>query len=130
MMRNNLRCLAFLLSAVFALFASGCSSMNQPDPSGNYVLTSINGEKPAVDGVSMTVKGNEISGDGPVNLWRGTVTDGKLGPMISTRRAGPPEAMQMEHELNSAMDGATMTLDGAQLIFAKGDTRVVFTELD
>ena len=76
-----------------------------------------------------------VEGHGGVNRLHGTArVDGDrlyLGPLASTRMAGPPDAMDAEEALLSALEAvATYRLDGAhlELVDADGQVKVQLAE--
>lgn len=96
---------ALLLIATALVFA-GCAST--PDTiGGKYALVSLTGVKTTTDEpIIINVSPTSISGSGPVNQWRAPIEDGEVGMIISTRRAGPPQLMQLETQLINALEGA------------------------
>lgn len=118
---------AFLL-ITSALILGGCASTPTPI-SGNYALVSLANTDTTLDEPIIIHVGNtSIAGSGPVNQWQAAIDDGKIGPMISTRRAGPPHLMQYESNLITALEGAKFELDSrGKLIFKqKRDVTAVF----
>ena len=109
-----------LLLIATALFLGGCSSTPK-SVAGNYALLTLTDSSVAVDEpIIMHVRETSIAGSGPVNQWQAPMTDGVIGQMISTRRAGPPEMMQLESNLLAALEGSKFELDGrGKLTFKK-----------
>jgi|GEM_PF-1565515 len=109
-----------LLLITTALFLGGCASTPK-SIAGNYALLSLTDASTAVDEpIIMHVSDTSIAGSGPVNQWQAPIDDGEIGQMISTRRAGPPNMMQLESNLIAALEGSKFELDGrGKLTFTK-----------
>jgi heat shock protein HslJ len=95
---------------------------------GSWVLASLNGKPIAGDEISLEFDSaaGRASGSTGVNRWSGGFKfDGqsiKFGPLVTTRRAGPPEAMQLEREFTQALDSAAeITGDAERLVLSTGD---------
>ena len=118
-----------LLLITTALLLGGCASTPKPI-GGNYALLSLSNTDTTLDEpIIMHVRDTSIAGSGPVNQWQAAIDDGgKIGPIISTRRAGPPHLMQYESDLLTALEGAKFELDGrGKLTFKqKRDVTAVF----
>lgn len=115
--------------ATIALALGGCAS-SSPSDDLDYSLSSINGQ-PVTD-VEVTVRRSDgkLFGKGPLNNWQASLNDGRVGPIIMTRRAGPPHAMQLESQLMQVIEGAQLEERGEQWTFIKGEDRVVFTAVE
>ncbi len=109
-----------LLLITTALFLGGCASTPK-SIAGNYALLSLTDSSTAIDEpIIMHVRDTSIAGSGPVNQWQAPITDDTIGQMISTRRAGPPNMMQVESDLIAALEGSEFELDGrGKLTFKK-----------
>ena len=109
-----------LLLIATALFLGGCAS-TPTSIAGNYALLSLTNSSTTIDEpIIMHVRDSSIAGSGPVNQWQAPITDGEIGQMISTRRAGPPNMMQFESDLIAALEGAEFKLDArGKLTFTK-----------
>jgi len=102
-----------LLLITTALILGGCASTPK-SIDGNYALVSLSNTDTKLDkAIIMHVSEARIAGSGPVNKWQASIDDGKIGPMISTRRAGPTHLMQYESNLLAALEGAHLELDGS-----------------
>ncbi|WP_309400350.1 META domain-containing protein [Cerasicoccus maritimus] len=121
-----------LLTLTFGLvaFFSGCaSSKSMPTENDQtYSLTSIDGEAPTVEAVTLELKNKEIHGNGPINRWQASVEFGKVGPMIVTRRGGPAHIMQFESRFISQMEGSVMEQKTDELVFSKTESTIVFSK--
>lgn len=119
------------LLSLLTVFILGCVS-NSTSPEGNYQLSELTGyEIPENASVSMTVTPGRIAGKGPINNWSGPIQDGKIGMMIGTRMAGPPELMDMEMKLYQALDSAMLEVDANTLNLSKdGEIVAKFTRAD
>ena len=123
-----MKTLQVLLLITTALILGGCASTPKAI-GGNYALVSLSNTDTTLDeSIIMHVSENSIAGSGPVNRWQAAINDGKIGPMISTRRAGPPQLMQYESDLLTALEGAKFDLDehGALTFKQKRDVTAVF----
>ncbi|CAA6690068.1 MULTISPECIES: META domain-containing protein [unclassified Lentimonas] len=109
-----------LLLIATALFLGGCASTPK-SIAGNYALLSLTGSDATIDEpIIMHVRDTSIAGSGPVNQWQAPIEDDEIGQMITTRRAGPPNMMQFESDLISALEGSEFELDGrGKLTFTK-----------
>lgn len=119
------RYISLLLLGIGVLFG-GCASTSSMPSSGDFVLSEINGQAASAGDVTLSIRDGNIIGRGPINNWRASITDGVVGPMISTRMAGPPEAMQLESKLLSVLEGASLSREGGELVFTKGSDTVTF----
>ena len=119
------------LLSLLTVFILGCVS-NSTSPEGNYQLSELTGyEIPENASVSMTVTPGRIAGKGPINNWNSPIQDGKIGMMIGTRMAGPPELMDMEMKLYQALDSAMLEVDANTLNLSKdGEIVAKFTRAD
>jgi heat shock protein HslJ len=127
-----MKTLQALLLITTALFLGGCASTPK-SIAGNYALLSLTASDTAIDEpIIMHVRDTSIAGSGPVNQWQAAIDDDKIGPMISTRRAGPPHLMQFESDLLAALEGSKFELDGrGKLTFKKKrDITAVFQYVD
>ena len=107
-----MKTLQALLLITTALILGGCASTPK-SIAGNYALLSLTASDTAIDEpIIMHVRDTSIAGSGPVNQWQAAIDHGKIGPMITTRRAGPPHLMQFESDLITALEGSTFELDG------------------
>jgi heat shock protein HslJ len=115
-----MKTLQALLLVTAALILGGCASTPK-SIAGNYALLSLTASDTAIDEpIIMHVRETSIAGSGPVNQWQAAIENGKIGPMITTRRAGPPHLMQFESDLLAALEGSTFELDGGgKLSFKK-----------
>jgi heat shock protein HslJ len=101
---------------------------------GPWMLVKLNG-KP-VDGRDISLefdaKARRAAGSTGVNRWSGgyqlSGQSLEFGPLITTRRAGPPEAMQLEREFTQALENVTeIAHEGERLVLSDGDkARLVF----
>jgi len=83
--------------------------------------------------LSVTAEG-KVSGNTGVNRYSGQLAKEKMlfGPLISTRRAGPPEAMEVESVLTKGLGEATrFTIKDRTLTLFAGDTpRLIFEKVE
>lgn len=109
-----------LLLITTALILGGCASTPK-SIGGNYALVSLTNTDTTLDKpIIMHVRETSIAGSGPVNQWQAAIDKGEVGPMIMTRRAGPPQLMQLESKLIEALEGSTFEVDGrGKLTFKK-----------
>lgn len=80
--------------------------------------------------LTMTIDGDTIAGHSGVNRFRGTAAlDGSslsFGPLMTTRMAGDPSAMELEHAVLAALDGTVAYRRlGDLLCLEDADGRVV-----
>jgi heat shock protein HslJ len=99
---------------------------------GDWKLTKLGDESPAADlmlTLSVAADG-KVSGSSGVNRFAGKLSDEKklFGPLVMTRRAGPPEAMAVETAYTKALDAATRfeIKDDTLTVFAADKPRLVF----
>jgi heat shock protein HslJ len=104
--------------------------------SGSWVLTKLNGKSIAGRDITLEFDTTAVraSGSTGVNRWSGGYKlNGQsieFGPLISTRRAGPPEAMKLEHEFTQSLEKVTTAaVKGERLVLSAGDkTLLVFEQ--
>jgi heat shock protein HslJ len=105
-------------------------------PLGTWQTALLGGES-VPDGVISTITFTEehrVEGNGGVNRFGGTfdLLDGEieLGPLFSTRMAGPEPAMAHESRLLSALEGRhPLSLDGDTLVIGTGAGELRFTRV-
>jgi hypothetical protein len=89
----------FAIVCIFSLMFGSCTTSKIVSP-GDYVLARIGDQRYTAEPVlTLQVAGDRVSGRGPVNQWSATTLDGKVGPIIATRMAGPPERMRLEQDI-------------------------------
>jgi heat shock protein HslJ len=101
---------------------------------GSWMLVKLNGKPVDSRDISLEfdAKARRAAGSTGVNRWSGGYElSGKsleFGPLVTTRRAGPPEAMQLEGEFTQALESVTHVAgDAERLILSEGDKeRLVF----
>lgn len=121
----------YALCALLSMIAfAGCSQEDAP-ATGSYVVTEIEGV--LVDSTApifVVYADSKLAGKGPINNWTTPVlADGKLGVIISTRMAGPPEQMRLEQKLLQALEGGSVDtgLHG-NLVITKDGVDVIVME--
>lgn len=154
---KTIACCAGLLSALLGFATPGCDTTPQAMPPAGpeartetetgtgaaqapeaddeatparYRIDTVDGEPFQTERtVVVTIADGRIGGRGPVNTWSAAIGEGgQLGPVISTRMAGPREAMAEEDRLLKALDGATLrTEPGADGLELVKDDQVVIT---
>ena len=132
-MKHLVGLLLCCLSIVSIASLTGCAT--RPAATGElegiYALRGL-GENTFPDAAPAQIRiaGRSVSGRGPVNQWSGQLVDGKVEGIIATRMAGRPELMQLEQQLLSALEGATLRRDGTTGIrFTQGRQTVASFEL-
>jgi heat shock protein HslJ len=98
-------------SVVIGLSHSAAAAEGGAKMTGDWKLTKLGDESPAADlmlTLSVSADG-KVSGSSGVNRFAGKLADEKklFGPLVMTRRAGPPEAMAVEAAYTKALDEAT-----------------------
>jgi heat shock protein HslJ len=89
---------------------------------GEWLLVEIDGEPIDIDAPrSIRFEGGRVSGRVGVNRFAGPYsTNGdvlEIGPVASTRMAGPPELMSLEHHVNTHLEGEhEITLEGDEMV--------------
>jgi heat shock protein HslJ len=122
------RWLACLLIAAAAAHAQETSDKLE----GDWKLARIGDkEVPKTVTATLSVKADgKVSGNTGVNSYSGQLAKEKklFGPLIMTRRAGPPEAMEVESGLTKGLSDATsFTIKDNLLTIFAGDTpRLIF----
>lgn len=102
---------------------------------GPWVLAKLNGKPVAGRDISLEfdATAGRASGSTGVNRWSGSYKLSgqsiEFGPLITTRRAGPPDAMQLEREFTKALDNATeIAGDAERLVLSEGDKELLVFE--
>ena len=123
-------------SSVPARGAATGDSEQPPTMTGEWKLVKI-GESETPTSVTATLNvtaEGKVSGSTGVNSYSGQLAKEKklFGPLISTRRAGPREAMEVESALTKAMSEATrFEVRNKQLTIYAGETpRLVFERVE
>ncbi len=100
---------------------------------GDWLLIEIDGEPVDVDAPrSVRFEDGRVSGQVGVNRFSATYSTNanviEIGPVASTRMAGPPELMSLEHHFNNHLEEEHMiTLDDGLLTLGRGDHEIVLT---
>lgn len=121
---------------VLALLVAGCSSLGSTDPAelgdGEWIVIRLEADPvPDSAGLTLRFEDAQLSGHSGVNAFHGpavTGSDGSFeaGPFAMTRRAGPPEAMQLESLLLVALEQADRwRIERGELHLVSGDTTVL-----
>jgi len=81
---------------------------------------------------SIRFEEGRVSGRVGVNRFTGTYsTDGDvidIGPVASTRMAGPPDLMSLEHHFNTHLEGEhEITLGGDEMVLGEADGAIRLT---
>lgn len=99
---------------------------------GDWKLVKL-GDEPLAADLMLTLSvaaDGKVSGSSGVNRFAGKLADEKklFGPLIMTRRAGPPEAMAVEAAFTKALDEATRfeIKDDKLTLFAADKPRLTF----
>jgi heat shock protein HslJ len=130
-----------LAAIVWALSAILIGSMQTAVPAesqgdgklaGDWKLVKLGDESPTADlmlTLSVAADG-KVSGSSGVNRFAGKLADEKklFGPLVMTRRAGPPEAMAVEASYAKALDEATRfeIKEDKLTLFAVDQSRLTF----
>jgi heat shock protein HslJ len=100
---------------------------------GQWVLTELNGKPVAGGFISLEFDptAGRAAGSTGVNRWNGSYELSgqtlEFGPLVTTRRAGTPEAMQREREFTQALDNVTQFAgDDRRLVLSSGEELLVF----
>ncbi len=133
-MRRSAGVMMFCVAAAVLAFAAACgstttTSSTTPELNGtSWRLSSWSASSPIPASVTITAefKDGNISGSSGVNSYSGPYTVGpddafSVGTLMSTKMAGPEDAMQaettylqlLEAAKSCAVDGDTLTLSGA-----------------
>ena len=94
---------------------------------GDWLLIEIDGEPVDPEAPrTLRFEDGRVSGRVGVNRFTGTYsTNGnviEIGPMASTRMAGPPELMSLEHHFNTHLEGEhEITLGGDEMVLGETD---------
>ena len=98
---------------------------------GTWRAQDIGGRPPGDDVASTIVFGDDgrVTGDAGVNRFGGSYRiDGaeiELGPLVSTRMAGPEAAMRQERDFLAALSGRRpFAIDGEALVLGHGSGQV------
>lgn len=140
------------LAVLLAALAMGLAACGSDDDAGatdrggpldgRWVLAQYTVEgslTPAPDGLTVDAAfaGGRLTGQGPVNTYRGdydAAPDGALtlGPIATTQKAGPPAAMAAEAAYLAALESATSyASDGDTLtLYAQSDEPVLVYDAD
>jgi len=98
---------------------------------GDWLVIEIDGEPIDPDAPrEVRFEGDRVAGRVGVNRFTGSyTTDGgviQVGPVASTRMAGPPELMALEDRFNSHLDGEhEIALEGDALTLAREEHSMV-----
>jgi heat shock protein HslJ len=102
---------------------------------GSWRLVTLNGKPIAGGEISLEFDpaAGRASGSTGVNRWSGGYKlDGQsitFGPLVTTRRAGSPAAMRLEHQFTQALDSAAeITADADRLVLSTGDEQALVFE--
>ncbi len=120
---DGLCCPTQLASRVFAM-QDGALVETATEVIGSATLATLQGKEwvlrrwssteaaPSEPRVTLTIDGDRVSGSSGCNTYQGTVgsgeiaTDLTIGPLMTTRKACPPPAMDIEQRYTRALQGA------------------------
>jgi heat shock protein HslJ len=100
---------------------------------GDWLLIEIDGEPVDPEAPrSILFEDGRVSGRVGVNRFTGTYsTNGDvigIGPVASTRMAGPPELMSLEHHFNTLLEGEhEIRLGGDEMVLSGADGAIRLT---
>ena len=124
---------ATLLAGVFA--AAPAAGQSDGKLTGDWKLMKLGEEAPAAD-LMLTLsvaEDGKVAGSSGVNRFAGKLAQDKgdkklFGPLVMTRRAGPPAAMAVEAAYTKALDEATRfeIKEDTLSLFAADQPRLVF----
>lgn len=105
-------CLRLLSLAIALISLTACSSTRQTtetnERNGEYGIVELNSAKFEQTPAYIYLFENRISGEGPVNKWSAQITNGQVGNVVSTRKAGPEIFMRIEQALFQSLTGSTL----------------------
>ncbi|HEX2403959.1 MAG TPA: META domain-containing protein [Acidimicrobiia bacterium] len=107
--------------------------MNEQLLEGDWLVIEIDGKQVDPEAPrAVRFEGDRVAGRVGVNRFTGSFTaDGdvlEVGPVASTRMAGPPELMDLENRFNSHLQGRhAVALENDVLTLRQGDETVVMT---
>ena len=102
---------------------------------GDWLVIEIDGEPVESEAPgAVRFEADRITGRVGVNRFTGSFTlEGdvlQVGPVASTRMAGPPELMALESRFNSHLEGAhEIVLEAGVLTLGREDETIVFTRV-
>jgi heat shock protein HslJ len=111
----------------------GLKTMIEHPIEGDWLLIEIDGEPIDPEAPrEVRFEADRVTGRVGVNRFTGSFTaDGEViqvGPVASTRMAGPPELMALEDRFNSHLDGELeMALEGGVLTLAREEHSMALT---
>lgn len=117
--------------AMFALLCglAACSHITKDAHegiNGGYAVTEIEGHPFVETPAFINIVGDQILGEGPVNKWVGTIQNGTVSELVTTRRAGPEIFMRIETALLTNLSGSRLQVGrSGTLKFAKNDKVLV-----
>jgi len=105
---------------------------------GDWTLIAIGGAPlpSGTEAPTMSVTGDAVTGFAGVNRFQGTLGgpgEKLFGPMITTRMAGPPAVMELEHRFLRGLDeatGARITADDELILESAGGAGMRFLRSD
>jgi heat shock protein HslJ len=107
--------------------------MIEHDLEGDWLVIEIDGEPVDIDAPrSMRFEDGRVSGRVGVNRFTGAYSIHldviEVGPVASTRMAGPPVLMSLEHQFNTHLEGEhEITLVGDDIVLAYGEGGIRLT---
>jgi heat shock protein HslJ len=107
--------------------------VNEPSLEGKWIVTQVGDTRVATAGevpsLTISAEGGVVGSTG-VNRLMGQVVEGEklFGPLATTRRAGPPEAMKLEAAFGKALAEADdyQVSEGELKLMADGEVVLVF----
>jgi heat shock protein HslJ len=107
--------------------------VSQASLEGNWKLKQLDGAEVTASGETPTLSINSsgsVSGSTGVNRLAGSVSEGDklFGPLVTTRRAGSPEAMQLEQSYTQALSevNAFQAEDDQLKLMSRGEVLLLF----
>jgi len=117
----------------------GCNPPSEPVPfaeslpNGSYLLVEWNQAPYEGVEIQISVDDHAISGRAPINRFRSNYQpdEGRLGPIISTRRAGPPDRMALETDFFSILKKGIWKVDpDGLMVLQNGDPILYFARFN
>lgn len=125
-------------SLALALFAmslfAGCAQVGKQSQAmnGHYIIREISGVTFPNTPAKVNISGVDILGQGPVNQWSAEIVDGRVSALVSTRRAGPVQLMNLEQKILTNLEGSRLSQsrNGTVTFKKEGENVLVLEQIE
>jgi len=122
--------LSLITLAIVMTMSIGCAttpSARTIPHAGTWTIVAMDGAPFAAnEAVEVRIENNRIMGRGPVNTWSAPIDKtGRIGTVIATRMAGPPDQMKLEQTLHEYLQNSDARVGPDRRLLILRENKVV-----